>query len=130
MDPIKLRTILNCNIVANISHKIILYFFLYCLILNIIIIYVLYMFKTNQPKENNMSRKTKKQLLNDSYRLFDDQSRYVLFQSILKHLKDDDLDRAIISKNEINEIVVKKQVAEIEKQLDCKVNFTYQRTNN
>ncbi len=86
--------------------------------------------KTNQPKENNMSRKTKKQLLNDSYRLFDDQSKYVLFQSILKHLKDDDLDRAIISRNEINEIVVKKQVAEIEKQLDCKVNFTYQRTNN
>ena len=73
-----------------------------------------------------MSRKTKKQLLNDSYRLFDDQSRYVLFQSILKYLKDDDLDRAIISKNEINSIVVQKQVLEIEKQLDCKVSFKYQ----
>jgi len=73
-----------------------------------------------------MSRKTKKQLLNDSYRLFDDQSRYVLFQSILKYLKDDDLDRAIISRNEINSIVVQKQVLEIEKQLDCKVSFKYQ----
>jgi len=73
-----------------------------------------------------MSRKTKKQLLNDSYKLFDDQSRYVLFQSILKNLKDDDLDRAIISRNEINSIVVQKQVLEIEKQLDCKVSFKYQ----
>ncbi len=82
--------------------------------------------ETNKTKEKNMSRKTKKQLLNDSYRLFDDQSRYVLFQSILKYLKDDDLDRAIISRNEINSIVVQKQVLEIEKQLDCKVSFEYQ----
>jgi len=73
-----------------------------------------------------MSRKLKKTQLTDAYKLFDDQSRFVLFQSILNTLKDDDLDRAIISKNEINSIVVQKQVAEIEKQLDCKVSFKYQ----
>jgi hypothetical protein len=73
-----------------------------------------------------MSRKLKKTQLTDAYKLFDDQSRFVLFQSILNSLKDDDLDRAIISKNEINSIVVQKQVAEIEKQLDCKVSFKYQ----
>ncbi len=66
-----------------------------------------------------MSRKFKKTQLTDAYKLFDDQSRFVLFQALLNNLKDDDLDKAIISKNEINSIVVQKQVAEIEKQLDC-----------
>jgi len=52
-DQLNIRTILNCKYttpVAIISHKIILYFFLSCLILNIIDIYVLDMFKTNQRK--------------------------------------------------------------------------------
>ena len=54
LSTINIRTILNCNyttLVANTSHKIILYFFLYCHNLNIINIYVLDMFKTNQRKE-------------------------------------------------------------------------------
>jgi hypothetical protein len=73
-----------------------------------------------------MSRKIKKTQLTNAYKLFDDQSRFVLFQSILHNLKDDQLDLALISKNEINSFVVQKQVAEIEKQLDCKVSFKYQ----
>ena len=86
------------------------------------------MLEGNQLTMENkkMSRKLKKAQLINSYKLFDDQSRFVLFQSVLHNLKDDQLDFALISKNEINSFVVKKQVAKIEKQLNCKVSFKYQ----
>lgn len=77
------------------------------------------MLQANQLTMENkkMSRKLKKAQLINSYKLFDDQSRFVLFQSVLHNLKDDQLDFALISRNEINSFVVKKQVAKIEKQL-------------
>jgi len=66
LSTINIRTILNCNIVANISHKIILYFFLSCLVLVIINLYILDMFKTNQRKETM----TNKEIIKKGIELF------------------------------------------------------------
>ena len=54
-------------------------------------------------------RRHKKIILNKSYRLMNDQARYVLFQSLLHLAKDDQLDQVIIEKNKIENIVVQKQ---------------------
>lgn len=52
-------------------------------------------------------RKHKKIVLHQSYRLMNDQSRYVLFQALLHLAKDDQLDQAIIEKNKIEKITSK-----------------------
>jgi len=64
--------------------------------------------KTTNKKGKTM-RKHKKIVLDKSYRLMNDQARYVLFQALLHLAKDDQLDQAIIQKNTIENIVIQKQ---------------------
>ena len=63
----------------------------------------------NESRKEIKMRRHKKIILNKSYRLMNDQARYVLFQSLLHLAKDDQLDQAIIEKNKIENIVVQKQ---------------------